>query len=273
MEVWRVLNSKEAEGYLNMAIDEAILWSCQRGYTPATLRFYRWARPTLSIGYLQKVFEEFDVKVCQELKYPIVRRITGGRAVLHDQEVTYSVVISKESSFFSTSILQAYRVLGNGLIQGCKILGIGAQMVSRSVKPHSQDGFDKDKFPICFTAPSWYEIVVAGKKLIGSAQRRLEGALLQQGSILMKFNPEPLAAVLRFKSKKVLKELTNRITSIKDLLKEEISYQQVMSAMMRGFEQGCGITFQEADLTPLEWKVAYQLYRMKYSKEAWNYRL
>jgi lipoate-protein ligase A len=274
MQVWRVLNSGGAEGYLNMAIDEAILWSCQKGYVSPTLRFYEWTSPTLSVGYFQKVFKEFDVAACNKLKYPIVRRVTGGRAVLHDQEVTYSVVVPKGNSFFSTSILEVYQTLGAGLIKGCNMLGIEAQIISRPVKQSAQNNsMDLDRSPVCFSAPSWYEIVVGGKKLIGSAQKRLDGALLQQGSILMKFNLESLASVLRFKSEKVIKELVDRTISIKDLLKEEISYQQVVAGMIKGFEQGCGIIFQEAGLTPLEWKMAYHLYQVKYSQEAWNFRI
>jgi len=270
MEVWRVLDSGETEGYLNMAIDEAILWSCQKGDTPPTLRFYRWDQPTLSIGYSQNVFKEFNIAACRERKYPIVRRITGGRAVLHDQEVTYSVVVPKRDSLFSTSVLEAYRLLGAGLVEGCKRLGIEAQMLPRVVPGNSQG---TGRSPICFSSPSWYEIVAGGKKLIGSAQRRLDGALLQQGSILTKFNPEPLVAILHAKSGEAVRELLDRITSMRELLKKEVSYQEVISAMMKGFERGCGVMLQRGELTPLEWKMAYQLCQTKYSQDAWNYKL
>jgi lipoate-protein ligase A len=252
-----------------MAIDEAILWSCQKGYVPPTLRFYGWKQPTLSIGYFQKVFEAFDVTACHEPTYPIVRRITGGRAVLHDQEVTYSIVLPKGDLLFSTSVLQAYRNLGMGLVAGCKILGIDAQMVlqPREKFPRSQ------RSPACFSSPSWYEILVGGKKLIGSAQKRLDTVLLQQGSILMSYNPKLLTPILRSQSELSVAALSDRVTSIKDLLTDEISSQEVISAMVRGFEQGCGITVQEASLTALEWEIAHHFYETKYSQYVWNYQI
>ncbi|HWP49907.1 MAG TPA: biotin/lipoate A/B protein ligase family protein [Candidatus Limnocylindrales bacterium] len=266
---WRlILDSGDIDGYLHMAIDEAILWSCQEGQAPPTLRFYTWDHPTLSVGYSQKVSKEFDITTCQKLKYPVVRRITGGRAVLHDQEVTYSVVISQVDPLFSRGVLQAYRNLATGLLRGCRILGINAQMTP---KPREKP-LQSHRSPVCFSSASWYEILVEGKKLIGSAQKRFQNALLQQGSILMGFNPQRWVDILRVKSTTLLEQLVCHTTSIKDHIPEGVSRERVISAMIRGFEQVHGITFQETGLTVLEWERAHYLYRTKYSQDTWNYR-
>lgn len=252
-----------------MAIDESILRSCQEGQAPPTLRFYTWNQPTLSVGYSQRVSKEFDITACRKLKYPVVRRITGGRAVLHDQEVTYSVAISQGDPLFSRSVLQAYRSLSMGLLIGCRILGINAQMAT---KPRGEL-LQSDRSPLCFSSTSWYEILVEGKKLIGSAQKRFPNALLQQGSILMAFNPQRWVDILHVKSTTLVEKLACSTTSLKDLVPEDISQERVISAMIKGFEQAHGITFQETGLTVQEWEQACDLYRTKYSQDAWNYRL
>lgn len=174
MNEWRLIIDSAAEGCKNMSVDEAILQACDMGYAPSTIRFYEWARPELSIGYLQE-YEKFD-----SAKMPIVRRITGGRAVLHCSEITYSIICRYDNPLFSKGIYGSYEVISHALLNALKDMSIDASFVSpvsRSMKNVSKES--------CFSSPSKHEIVVNGKKIVGSAQRRYKGAFLQQGSIML----------------------------------------------------------------------------------------
>lgn len=176
MSDWRLLIDPPQSGLENMATDEAILESCNRGHSLPTVRFYEWNVPTLSIGCFQKA--DNAIKYCLEAGIPYVRRITGGRAVLHFDEITYSIICGDNELLFGEGISGAYRIISGCLIAALREVGINADMhTSRAIE------YGSEKFS-CFHSPSRYEIIIDNKKLIGSAQRRFKKAFIQHGSIL-----------------------------------------------------------------------------------------
>lgn len=171
---WRFVNTGFASPAENMAIDEAIVIAHSKGEVPPTLRFYQWNPPTLSLGYFQKAKEEIDFEALERHQLGFVRRPTGGRAVLHDQELTYSMVVSEDYPGMPQSVVEAYRVLSQGLLYGFRRLELQAEMVSLASEE------EKAKYATmgsaaCFDSPSWYELIVEGRKVAGSAQTRQRG--------------------------------------------------------------------------------------------------
>src|SRR5919109_1444342 len=154
---WRLLDTGPADGFTNMAIDEAILelHAAERG--PSTLRFYTWSPPALSLGYGQPLDSNLDLALCQSLGIDVVRRPTGGLAVLHDHEVTYSVVMSADDPRATTGVLASYLTIGQALIRGLAYLGIGAELLPLrrgNLRPSESTS------AICFAKPSSYEVAV-----------------------------------------------------------------------------------------------------------------
>ncbi len=248
----------------NMAVDEAMLLCHRRGLVPPTLRFYGWCPPAVSIGYSQRLREEVDLEACRRLGIGWVRRPTGGRAVLHDQEVTYSVVISQE--LLPGSVLETYRWLAGGLLAGLRELGIRAEM--------AEGNRGKALSGACFDAPSSCEVVVGGRKLVGSAQTRQQGTILQHGSILIRFDPGKLASVLRLEAgagERVAAALEKKVTSLEELGRP-VGFEEVARAVAEGFRKELGIELQPDGLSREEEELAAELEGKKYRHEGWNHR-
>ena len=235
---WRLLDSGPNIGAYNMAVDEELLARAQAGETTPTLRLYTWHPPAVSIGRFQKIGTAVDVEACRQQGIDIVRRVTGGRAVLHHNELTYSIVARTDDPLFPTNVHGTYKVIAAGLLKGLRNLGIPAEMVSRSsryaalVKKDSKD-------PACFSSPSWYEILVHNRKLIGSAQRRLSGAFLQHGSILTDYDPALEAGVIRCGGS------GDVVTSITRELGRDVPLEEVKQAFIKGFSEALGIVFHQ----------------------------
>mgnify|MGYP002721619976 FL=1 len=182
-ETWNFINTGSHDPYYNMAMDEALLNFVSRGEIDPVIRFYTWDPATLSIGYFQRLTKEIDIEKVKEKGYGLVRRQTGGRGVLHDKELTYSVIVPESHPKMPSTITEAYRVISQGLLEGFKNLGFDTYFAV----PRSKEEREKLKQPrssVCFDAPSWYELVVEGRKIAGSAQTRQKGVILQHGSIL-----------------------------------------------------------------------------------------
>lgn len=268
---WRILRSGFAGGAENMAVDEAILYAHAAGKVPPTLRFYGWRPAAVSIGYFQSMEKEIDLEACRRLGVDWVRRPTGGRAVLHDIEVTYSAVVSL--SILPGTVLETYRVLSQGLLEGMRILGVAAEMSTADPKEIMKE---HETTAACFDVPSWYELVAQGKKVIGSAQTRHEDTLLQHGAIILHFDPEKMTSVLRFPSEevraRVARALGGRAAGLSDLAGRELSFGEVQEAMAQGFSRGMGIQVDEGSLTAGEVEEARRLARDKYASPEWTYR-
>ncbi len=192
VQEWRLLKSGYQEGAMNMAIDEALMLAVSEGSVPPTIRFYGWIPACLSLGYAQKA-TEVDWGECVEKGIGMVRRATGGRAILHDREVTYSVVAPEDNLLVSGTILESYLKISQGLLLGLQKLGIPAEVVSHK-------DLDKLGTAACFDSPAFYELVVKGRKAVGSAQTRKKGIILQHGSIIRDLDVDTLFAILNLPS-------------------------------------------------------------------------
>lgn len=180
MNQWRLLVTPQKRGAINMALDSVIADSVAKGLSPPTIRFYDWNPYCLSIGFNQTI-SEIEYVSCQELGIDVARRPTGGRAVLHAKEFTYAVIIPAGNPVFRKSILGTYQIISDWLLEGLRKLGINAQQSEK----RDRDSVNPDYEKFCFALPLRYEIMVNNRKLIGSAQRRFPGVVLQHGSILI----------------------------------------------------------------------------------------
>ncbi len=176
MRQHRLIYDTPTTGQRNMAIDEAIMTAVAEGSSPPTLRLYAWNPPCLSLGYGQ-TWHDADIDRIAAAGWGLVRRATGGRAILHTDELTYSLALPADHPLAEGDIIESYRRISRGLLAALSTLGMHAQADARA-EPIRQSG------PVCFETPSHYEITTGdGRKLIGSAQLRRKGAVLQHGSL------------------------------------------------------------------------------------------
>jgi lipoyl(octanoyl) transferase len=234
---WIFIDSGPNTGAHNMSVDEELLNRAQAGDSTPVLRFYTWSPPAVSLGRFQKLETAVNQDACKRRGFDIVRRITGGRAVLHNAELTYSVVSRIDNPLFPPDVLGTYKVIAAGLLAGLADLGIDAEMVSRGGSNAALVN-KTDSSPSCFSSPSWYEIVVRGRKIIGSAQRRLSHAFLQHGSILIDYDPVLEAEVICGGGS------DGRVTSVRRELGREVSGDEVKQAILTGFSRELGITWR-----------------------------
>ena len=234
--IWKLIDTGANTAARNMAIDEDLLARTQAGDKTPVLRFYTWAPPAVSLGRFQKIGTAVNADSCKRLGFDIVRRVTGGRAVLHHRELTYSIVARTDNPLFPPTVHGAYKVIAAGLLAGLRNLGIDAEMVSRGGR-HAALVNKNSKDPACFSSPSWYEIVVDGKKIIGSAQRRLSNAFLQHGSILIDYDPALEAEVIPGGGAGC------GVTCIKKELGRDISLELVKDALRAGFSDALRVEF------------------------------
>ena len=264
---WRLIQNDPCNGATNMAIDEALLLSVVSGKASPTIHLYGWSPPALSLGHLQHARTEVDVKRCRSLGIDIVRRPTGGRAVLHDCELTYSVTAPEGLFPAPSSILSVYREISNALVAGLAHLGIEAKMVPE-LRDLSQRG-PKINPPACFAVPSAYEVTVGGRKIIGSAQKRFKGCVLQQGSILLSLDPRLLFSLFLPGQSR---NLEDKMTSIREVLGKGVSFAEAVVSMREGFRKAWGVTLEKEKLDEAERKMVKKLKREKYDVEEWNLR-
>src|SRR5512137_3016795 len=164
--IWRLILDPPARGAWNMAVDESLLEHTGRGESLPTLRLYAWEPACLSLGYAQP-FADVDATRLQEHGWDAVRRPTGGRAILHTDELTYSITAPLNEPRVLGTVLESYNRLAQALLAAVKSLGVPVEM-----KEHDIGKANQALGPVCFEVPSAYEITVSGKKLIGSAQAR-----------------------------------------------------------------------------------------------------
>ncbi|TVY08312.1 lipoate--protein ligase family protein [Paenibacillus cremeus] len=276
---WRFIHSGYCSPEVNMAVDEAILTAHSEGKVPPTVRFYGWDPATLSIGYFQKALEEVDFDALKREGIGFVRRATGGRAVLHDQELTYSMIVSESYPGIPRSVTEAYRVLSEGLLLGFRKLGLAADMVQLESEE------EKTKYAsvgsaACFDSPSWYELVVEGRKVAGSAQTRQKGVVLQHGSILLDLDADQLFRLLKFSSERIMERMKQsflkKAVAINDILRSleqpVVGLSEVEASFRAGIAEGLGIELVQGELTSYEVELAKQLAAEKYGSEEWNLR-
>jgi lipoate-protein ligase A len=252
MGVWRLIPLEVHSAALNMAVDEALLGSVSRGESPNVVRFYRWRPSAVSIGYFQSLMDEVDLDACRRLGVDVVRRITGGGAVYHDfhGEVTYSV-IAREDSGLPRDILESYRVICRGIVEGLRRLGLEAEF-----KPIN-------------------DVVLNGRKVSGNAQTRRMGCILQHGTILVDLDLKAMFQVLKVGgakiSDKALKSVEERVTSVRKELGKPIALEEAYTALMEGFREALKADFKPSKLSRGELEEAERLARSKYGSSEWLY--
>jgi lipoate-protein ligase A len=263
---WRFLDTGFNNAVLNMAIDEAMLDAHIQGEVPPTLRVYQWDPPALSLGYHQSTEHDVDVAKCQESGVEVVRRITGGGAVLHARELTYSIV-SAVNDGIPESIAGSYRFLSQGLIACYKILGLDVEL-----KP----GRNTTRSAACFSVATLADLTYQGKKLAGSAQARRRHALLQHGSLPIHSHADVLFSVLRFPSEqsrdKARSLYNKRMLTLGEVIGEDVGMQELKDGLRKGFAQALGIRFYDDGLTEEEIRRSQELASVKYGTHQWNHR-
>ena len=207
---WYFINSGPCSPSYNMALDEALLDLHSAGEIPPVIRFYEWNPATLSIGYFQSAEKDVNIQAIKEQNLGFVRRPTGGRAVLHESELTYSIIVSEQYPNMPATVTEAYRVLSEGLLIGFQNLGLNAYFSIPDTEEKLAD-LKKPKSAVCFDAPSWYELVVEGKKVAGSAQTRQKGVILQHGAILLDLDEDKLLSVFNFSSAEAKERMRKKL--------------------------------------------------------------
>ncbi|MCG1421336.1 lipoate--protein ligase family protein [Staphylococcus epidermidis] len=273
-EIWNFINTGSKNSYYNMAMDEALLNFVSRGEIDPVIRFYTWNPATLSIGYFQRLQKEIDIDKVKEKGYGLVRRQTGGRGVLHDKELTYSVIVPESHPNMPSTVTEAYKIISQGLLEGFKNLGFETYFAI----PRSKEERDKLKQPrssVCFDAPSWYELVVEGRKIAGSAQTRQKGVILQHGSILQDIDIDDLFDMFKFKNErlkaKMKENFVQKAVAINDISNQHITLNEMENAFEAGFKKGLNIDFKPLELTEKQLEEVQEL-EDKYRSEAWMYR-
>lgn len=254
-----------------MAVDEAILEHNHRGDSLPTLRLYAWSPPCLSLGYAQP-YSEVDLEALQARGWEVVRRPTGGRAILHTDELTYSVTAPADNSVTAGGVLESYNRIALALLRALQSLGLPVQ-----IEEHAAPGSPGAANPVCFEVPSSYEITVGGRKLVGSAQARRREGVLQHGSLPLTGDLGRITQVLAFKDQPARQEaarrLLQRAATVESVLGRSVAWESAAESFAQAFRSELALVFEEAALSASELGRAAELVETKYAHPAWTERV
>ncbi len=234
---WKLIIDGPMDGTKNMSVDAALLNEIDNAQSPQTIvRFYSWSSPTISLGRHQQIQKAVDVDYCRTIGIDIVHRPTGGRAVLHDDELTYAV-ISNDHQAFGETIYGNYKRVSEALCLGYNRLGVPAVLApeTRKASLMAEDGD-----PPCFVSPSRYELVVQGRKIAGSAQRRVRHSFLQHGSLPITCNRDALARATRLPD---ATGLDRAMAGVAEFLPERPKLEDLTHAFVSAFRDYFSIEF------------------------------
>jgi lipoate-protein ligase A len=259
---FRLLVTEPLDGAANMALDEALLLARLRHGSPPTLRLFGWAPPAISLGYGQRLDGRIDTRAAEEMGIGVVRRATGGSAILHegpDLEITYSVTAAAGDFEGAADLLDTYRWIGEGLLAGLRALGAPVDMVP--VQPS-----DPAAMPaFCFARTGSFELEVDGRKLVGSAQRRQGAAFLQHGAIMLGADPGRLRRVFPGG-----RDPLADMTTLEAVLGRRPPFDEAATALADGFRAAHGLTLEPGGLSEEEAALAGMLERDKYASDGWT---
>lgn len=264
--IWRLIPYAINEPAYNMAIDESIFQCYLEGLVPPTLRFYGWDPPTLSLGYFQDLMGEVNLVNLAAGGFGLVRRPTGGRAVLHHYELTYSVVAGVKDGL-PNNLTESYFYISQAFVAAFQHFGVTAELHQKTTSQELTTG-------ACFESPSWYELKVDRRKMVGSAQLRRNGSFLQHGSILLDFSAADLASILQLPEGLTLNRFTERlqrkVISFRDLglIIDPILLASAITDSFRNLYQ---LEFIEQPLLEIEQRMAQELIIGKYANQDWTY--
>ena len=272
-DTWRIIITAPTHGTWNVAADESILEHVGREEAPPTLRLYAWAPACLSLGHAQP-FADIDVSRLEQRGWEMVRRPTGGRAILHTDELTYSVIAPTNERHVAGSVLESYNRLACALLRAVRSLGLDAQSNPLRAELSSQHGSAN---PVCFEVPSAYEITVGGKKLIGSAQARRKEGVLQHGSLPLVGDLARITEALVFQDESArlaaAQRLLERATTVEAALGERISWDEAAQAFSRAFESELDLRLDKGELSESELRRTGELVEEKYAHPDWMRRV
>ena len=261
-----------------MAVDEAILEAVGRGQILPTLRFYSWDPPCLSLGYAQTA-SDVSLQALESRGWDLVRRPTGGRAILHTDELTYSVIGHPGEPRLAGGIPESYRVLSRALLHALQRMGIPADS-NEGTASIIMDGNIRStelENPVCFEVPSHYEITVFGKKLIGSAQARRKEGILQHGTLPLQGDLLRIMEVLDFSTEEdkdaAGRRLNDRAITVEQVLGNAITFEKCANAIAESFQQILFLNLLRSDITAFEYRRAQELVVEKYSDPGWTFRI
>jgi lipoate-protein ligase A len=270
MKTWRLLMDPVSSGAWNMAVDEAILEHIGRDESLPTLRLYAWEPACLSLGHTQP-FADVDVPRLREHGWEVVRRVTGGRAILHTDELTYSVTGHADDPILAGGVLESYNRLAQALLLAVQELDLPVEM-----KEHAGSSTVNTN-PVCFEVPSTYEITAGGKKLIGSAQARKKEGVLQHGSLPLTGELARICQALKFESdarrEQAAQRLLERATTVESALGRAVSWEHAAQAFIHAFETQLEICFEKGELSESESKRTEELVKEKYAHPLWTERV
>lgn len=261
---YRYINTGIQDAALNMALDEAILTHYLHGEVPPTLRVFRWSQPAISLGRFQHVEREIDLERCQQQGIALVRRPTGGRAVYHRDEFTYSIVIGRREGV-PAGVVAAYAYLCQGIIAALQRLGIRAELSDERVSKHPSAA--------CFASSTQADLTSNGFKLVGSAQVWKEDALLQQGSLPLDDRAAEFFDLLRFPDAQARMEALEQYqekTTPLHTFASAVTWDEVAQAFASGFSDCMETAFVPGELLPSELELARQLVEEKYHTLTWR---
>jgi lipoate-protein ligase A len=255
-----------------MALDEALLQSVQAGLALPTLRLYDWVPATLSLGYAQPL-SNVDLTKLEELGWGIVRRPTGGRAILHVDEITYSVTAPIAEKRIAGGVLESYQRLSRALLKAVELLDVPAI----GNKLRKKESKVSEPNPICFEAPSDYEITVDGKKLLGSAQARRKEGVLQHGSLPLHGDIGRIANALDFSSEDKRTRAADRVrqsaATVEDGVGSKISWDEAAKAFKLAFAEVLDLEFIQEEPSKHEFQLAERWESEKYATAEWLERI
>jgi len=264
---WRIIDTGLCTAAFNMAIDEAIAVRVRRDLSPPTLRIYGWKQRAVSIGYFQRA-GDLNLGHCSENDIQIVRRPTGGRAVYHNHEITYSFSVQTRTGLFSHGLFDSYKKISVALALALSKCGLSPQ--SRKHKPNPKFNVQNSKLynPLCFRSVSYGEISVDKIKVIGSAQKRWADGLLQQGSIPFTVDEDEVAEIFQ------LDQVPMRDKPLMGLrqIVPSLSHDELKKAIRNAFEEAFQITFVTSAPSQEEIVLARDLEAQKYLNDAWTFR-
>ena len=256
-----------------MAVDEAILEASGQGQVLPTLRLYTWEPPCLSLGFAQP-YADVDRGRLSQLSWELVRRPTGGRAILHTDELTYSICGPNDEPCLAGSVLESYRGLSVALLQALSLIGIHAQALPSA---HQEAGVRAEQGAVCFDVPSNYEITWEGKKLLGSAQARRKNGVLQHGTLPLCGDLGRITQALVYPDEMARSEaetsLLRRATTVEQVIGSQISWESAAEAFCLAFQQTLDLELLPDELTPAEIQRAQELARGKYNSPSWTERI
>lgn len=266
---WRLLITPPARGAWNMSVDQALLETAGSGQSLPTLRLYAWNPPCLSLGYAQS-YRDVDLERLRAKGWEVVRRATGGRAILHTDELTYSVTAPPDEPRVLGSVLESYHRLARALMLAVHSLGLPVEMEEHAAPASAANG------PVCFEVPSAYEIVVGGKKLIGSAQARKKEGVLQHGSFPLHGDLTRITQALVFPDEPAraaaANKLLSRATTAESVTGQVLAWETAAKAFVEAFESQLGLKFERGELTSAEKTRAEELLQKKYDHPDWTER-